>query len=140
MDGPLLPEVGAVLSADIAVPEHEREVRFHSRVLSTGADPLWRPDLVNNLGLPITGLGERTGEMAELPVRCMPHIQVSDVVGSVRQALELDGNLLMEMKDEAGESQWAVLRLLQERSAASWIRWEKPFRPARTAISRRRAR
>lgn len=27
---------GAVLSADIAVPGHEREVRFYSRVLSTG--------------------------------------------------------------------------------------------------------
>jgi dihydrofolate reductase len=31
-----VPRVGAVLSADIAVPEHEREVRFYSRVLSTG--------------------------------------------------------------------------------------------------------
>jgi hypothetical protein len=30
-----LPGVGAVFSADIAVPDHEREVRFHSRVLST---------------------------------------------------------------------------------------------------------
>jgi len=32
------PGVGAVFSADIAVPEHEREVRFYARVLGTG-DP-----------------------------------------------------------------------------------------------------
>ncbi len=32
--------VGAGFSADIAVPEHEREMRFYSRVLSTGTNPL----------------------------------------------------------------------------------------------------
>lgn len=35
----LVPRVGGVLSADIAVPEHEREVRFYSRILSTGKKP-----------------------------------------------------------------------------------------------------
>jgi len=110
MDGPFLPQVGAVLSADIAVPEHEREVRFYSRVLTTGPDPLWRPDLMNNLGLPIIGLGERTPEMAQLPLHWMPHVQVSDVAESVRRTLELGGSLLMEMTGETGESQWAVLR------------------------------
>ncbi len=109
MDGPFLPQVGAVLSADIAVPEHEREVRFYSRVLSTGTDPLWREDLMNNLGIPIIGLGERTPEMEVLPLQWMPHIQVSHVAGSVQRALELGGNLLMDMKDDAGETQWAVL-------------------------------
>ncbi len=33
MTEPFVPRVGAVWSADIAVPEHEREVRFSSRVL-----------------------------------------------------------------------------------------------------------
>ena len=32
MTEPFVPRVGAVWSADIAVPEHEREVRFSSRV------------------------------------------------------------------------------------------------------------
>ena len=41
MSHPLVPRVGGVLSADIAVPEHEREVRFYSRVLGTGEVPLW---------------------------------------------------------------------------------------------------
>ena len=35
LSGPFVAGVGAVLSADIAVREHEREVRFYSRVLST---------------------------------------------------------------------------------------------------------
>jgi hypothetical protein len=35
------PQVGAVLSADIAVPEHEREIRFYSRVLRTGDNASW---------------------------------------------------------------------------------------------------
>ena len=34
-----VPRVGGILSADIAVPEHEREVRFYSRVLHTGENP-----------------------------------------------------------------------------------------------------
>lgn len=36
------PRLGGVLSADIAVPEHAREMRFYSRVLGTGRNPLWR--------------------------------------------------------------------------------------------------
>ena len=42
MSDPFVPRVGGILSADIAVPEHEREVRFYSRVLTTGENPLWR--------------------------------------------------------------------------------------------------
>jgi len=57
MSDPFVPRVGGILSADIAVPEHEREVNFYSRVLTTGENPLWRKDLLNNLGTPIIGLG-----------------------------------------------------------------------------------
>ena len=60
MSDPLVPRVGGILSADIAVPEHESEMRFYSRVLSTGEKPLWREDLMNNRGMPIIGLGARS--------------------------------------------------------------------------------
>jgi uncharacterized protein len=66
-----VPQVGAVFSADIAVPEHEREVRFYSRVLGTGDNPLWREDLMNNLGMPIIGLG------ALIPEYASPHPKAS---------------------------------------------------------------
>ncbi len=82
MSAPFAPRVGGVLSADIAVPEHEHEMRFYSRVLSTGENPLWREDLMNNLGMPIIGLGERSAEYAHLPLQWMPHIQVSDVAAT----------------------------------------------------------
>lgn len=60
MSEPFVAGVGAALSADIAVPQHEREVHFYSRVLSTGENPLWRTeDLMNNLGIPIIGPGGR---------------------------------------------------------------------------------
>ena len=102
--------LGAVLSADIAVPEHEREKRFYSRVLSTGANPLWREeDLMNNMGIPIVGLGARSDELAHLPLQWMPHIQVADVGASVRRALELGGTAPMHAQDKDGNSQWAVL-------------------------------
>jgi uncharacterized protein len=102
--------VGAVISADIAVPDHEREVHFYSRVLSTGEQPLWREDdLMNNLGMPIIGLGARTAEYAHLPLQWMPHVQVADVATSVQHALDLGGSILMHAQDEDGESQWAVL-------------------------------
>ena len=101
----LVPRVGGILSADIAVPEHEREVRFYSRVLTTGENPLWREDLMNNLGMPVIGLGARIAEYAHLPLQWMPHIQVADVAASVKRALDLGGSELMH----DGNSQWAVL-------------------------------
>lgn len=102
--------VGSVFSADIAVPEHERELRFYSRVLSTGANALWREEnLMNNLGMPIIGLGARNAEYAHLPLQWMPHIQVADVAASVQAALDLGGSVLMHAKDNDGKSQWAVL-------------------------------
>lgn len=101
--------VGMVLSADIAVPEHEREVRFYSRVLTTGTEPLWQDDLMNNHGTPIIGLGERVPEYEALPLQWMPHIQVADVAASAARAVELGGRELMHHRDESGASQWAVL-------------------------------
>lgn len=110
MSEPFVPRVGAVFSADIAVPEHERELRFYSRVLSTGQNLLWREeDLMNNLGIPIIGLGARSAEYAHLPLQWMPHIQVADVAASVQRALDLGGSVLMHAKDSDGKSQWAVL-------------------------------
>jgi predicted enzyme related to lactoylglutathione lyase len=101
--------VGGVVSADIAVPEHERELQFYSRVLTTGENPLWREDLMNNVGMPIIGLGELIPEYAHLPLHWMPHIQVADVAASADRALALGGRELMHQKDDGGHSQWAVL-------------------------------
>lgn len=84
-----VPQVGAVFSADIAVPEHARELRFYSRVLTTGDQPLWREDLMNNAGIPVIGVGARKAEYEHLPLQWMPHIQVADVAASVEKALEL---------------------------------------------------
>src|SRR6187399_1129841 len=110
MSGAFVTGVGAVLSADIAVPDHEREMRFYSRVLSTGDHPLWRvEDLLNNRRMPIIGLGKRSAEYAQFPLQWMPHLQVADVSASVERALALGGSVLMHAKDDAGTSQWAVL-------------------------------
>lgn len=109
MTDPFVPRVGGVQSADIAVPEHDREVRFYSRVLGTGREPLWREDLMNNQGVPIIGLGATNEDFAHLPLQWMPHIQVADVAGSVERALLRGGTELMHHKDDSGTSQWAVL-------------------------------
>lgn len=110
MTGSFAARAGAVLSADIAAPEHERAVRFYSRVLSTGASPCWRAaDLMNEMGIPIVGVGERKDEHAALPVQWMPHIQVTDVAGSVQRATELGGSVPMHARADDGTSQWAVL-------------------------------
>jgi uncharacterized protein len=110
MSEPFVPRIGGVLSADIAVPDHERMVRFYSRVLTTGKDALWREDLMNSLGLPVIGVGSRTEEYAHLPVQWMPHIQVADVAHSVQRTQDLGGGVLMHCRDDDGNSQWAVLR------------------------------
>ena len=109
MNAPFVPRVGGTLSADISVPDHDREVRFYSRILSAGENPLWREDLMNNLGMPIIGLGARSAEHDSLPLQWMPHIQVADVAASVERAHDLGGSELMHGKDDDGRSQWAVL-------------------------------
>lgn len=109
MTEPFIPRIGGILSADIAVPEHEREVRFYASVLCTGENPLWREDLMNNLGMPVIGLGPRSVRYADLPLQWMPHIQVADVAASVQHALDLGGDELMHGRDDEGKSQWAVL-------------------------------
>ncbi len=101
--------VGGVVSADIAVPEHEREVGFYSRVLTTGTSPLWQRDLMNNIGVPVIGLGAQSAEYAGLPLQWMPHIQVADVAASAARAVALGGRELMHHRDADGNSQWAVL-------------------------------
>jgi predicted enzyme related to lactoylglutathione lyase len=109
MRNPFASGVGGVLSADIAVPEHERELGFYAKTLTTGADPLWREDLMNNRGTPVIGLGPRSPEWESLPLQWMPHFQVSDVGASARRALELGGSELLHGRSEEGQSQWAVL-------------------------------
>lgn len=101
--------VGGVVSADIAVPEHERELLFYSKILTTGAAPFWREDLINNNGTPVIGLGARTPEYESLPLQWMPHFQVADVAASVASALDMGGTELWHSKTDDGQSQWAVL-------------------------------
>lgn len=103
------PRAGAVFSGDIAVPEADRIRTFYSRIFGTGEQPLWQPDLTNNLGMPVLGIGAREGEYADLPIQWMPHIQVADVAASVDTALELGASVLFHSKDESGMSQWAVI-------------------------------
>lgn len=103
------PHFGGVLSADIAVPQHARELQFYTRVLTTGQAPLWRDDLMNNRGTPIIGLGEQSSEYGDLPLQWMPHIQVADVAASFERAMARGGRELMHQKNESGQSSWAVL-------------------------------
>lgn len=109
MRSPFFHGVGGVLSADIAVPDHARELGFYAKVLTTGQAPLWRDDLANNQGTPIIGLGERVPEYESLPLQWMPHFQVSDVASSAARTVELGGEELMHAKGDDGQSQWAVL-------------------------------
>lgn len=65
---------------------------------------------MNNLGIPIIGLGARNEAHAQLPLQWMPHIQVADVAASVQRSLDLGGSVLMHATGDDGKSQWAVLR------------------------------
>lgn len=109
MTSPQASAVGRVLSADVAVPEHERVLRFYASVLTTGDTPLWREDLMNSEGIPIIGLGERSPAHADLPLQWMPHIQVADVATSAARAVGRGGREVMHHRDDSGQSQWAVL-------------------------------
>jgi len=101
--------VGGVVSADIAVPEHDRELAFYAKVLTTGNAPLWRDDLTNSRGTAIIGLGATSPELEALPLQWLPHFQVADVAVSASRTVELGGRELMHGKGNDGQSQWAVL-------------------------------
>lgn len=109
MNNPFVSRIGGVMSADIAVPDHEIERHFYARVLTTGAEPLWRDDLMNGDGVPVIGLGAQSPEFPDLPLQWMPHIQVADIARSVERALALGGEELLHGRDDDGNSQWAVL-------------------------------
>jgi predicted enzyme related to lactoylglutathione lyase len=109
MRKPFFYGVGGVVSADIAVPDHEREIAFYSAILTTGDDPLWRDDLTNNFGTPVIGLGSRTPEYHTLPLQWMPHFQVADVAASVAAAIAKGGEEVMHGTTDDGQSLWAVL-------------------------------
>jgi predicted enzyme related to lactoylglutathione lyase len=64
---------------------------------------------MNNLGMPIIGLGALIEEYAHLPLQWMPHVFVADVAASVEHTADLGGTVLMHGKQDDGSSQWAVL-------------------------------
>ncbi|MEM1402595.1 MAG: VOC family protein [Pseudomonadota bacterium] len=107
MSSPFFFGVGGVVSADIAVPNHPAQLAFYAQVLTSGATPHWREDLLNAQETPIIGLGERSAEWEMLPLQWMPHIQVEDVAKSVTQAIERGGVELIHGRDENGHSIWA---------------------------------
>ena len=109
MQNPFIHAAGGVLSADIAVPDHGRELDFYSQILTTGDAPLWRDDLTNNFGTPVIGVGIRTPEYSTLPLQWMPHFQVSDIAASVKSAINMGGKELMHSQTDDGPCQWAVL-------------------------------
>ena len=109
MNQPFFTGPGGVLSADIAVPEHARELAFYASVLTTGSKPLWQDDLMNSEGTPIIGLGERIPAYEALPLQWMPHIQVADVAASAASAIDQGAQELMHGRDDKGQSQWAVM-------------------------------
>lgn len=100
--------VGHVLSADIAVPDHDRELEFYAAILTTGETPFWRQDLMNNMGTPVIGLGVRTPEYSELPLHWMPHFQVADIATSMACAVKLGGKELLRSKADDVSCQWGV--------------------------------
>jgi predicted enzyme related to lactoylglutathione lyase len=88
------PRAGAVFSADIAVPEHERELRFYARVLSTGAEPPWRAeDLMNNLGMPI-----------------MLCLTVADLGESIHRVEQEGGRVLPARRGDGDAYMYAAIR------------------------------
>ncbi len=109
MRNPFAKGVGGVLSADIAVPEYERQLDFYRSILTTGDAPLWRDDLMNNQGTPVIGLGAQTAEYDSLPLQWMPHFQVADVAASAAYAMRKGGQQLYHSQADDGQSQWAVL-------------------------------
>ena len=118
MSDPLVTGVGGVLSADIAVPEHAREVRFYSRVLTTGENPLWREDLMNNLGMPVIGLGARSAGVCSPPAPmdaahsgCRCRGQRWACIGSGRESADArQGRRWEEPVGGAARSEWGSVR------------------------------
>ena len=93
---------------------------------------------MNNLGMPIIGLGPRSAEFDHLPLQWMPHIQVADVAASVKRALDLGGKELMHAKTTMGRASGRCCSIrMGRRSGSSQSFLTEAVPPMRTAMTRR---
>lgn len=105
----LSPVSAVSLASTSPCPSTTASGAFIRGVLTTGDQPLWREDLMNDRGMPVIGLGKRCCEHANLPLQWTPYVMVADVAASVKSARELGGRELMHGMNDEGWSQWAVL-------------------------------
>lgn len=119
MSEPFVASVGAVLSADIAVPEHEREVRCYSRVLGLGGSELMhaRDDdgtsqwavLLHPNGAAFGVIPVVAAEAISPPV-WMIYLPVGDLAESLRRVRGEGGGVVKSVQGADGDYIYAVIR------------------------------
>lgn len=111
--------VGAIISADITIPNAGEVREFYQQVVGWSAEEVPMEDEVgayadyimkDQAGNPVTGVCHRRGTNSDLPPQWILYVNVANPEESIRKCVQLGGRVLKEQRDEAGTLFYALVQ------------------------------
>jgi predicted enzyme related to lactoylglutathione lyase len=112
-------QVGAIISADLTVPNAAEVLAFYQAVIGWGTEGLTMQDeqgtytdhvIKDGAGQWVGGICWRRGMNADLPPVWLVYIQVTNIAQSLERCLALGGQVLKRSHLEDGSLQYAVIQ------------------------------
>lgn len=111
--------VGAIISADLTVPNADALLGFYQAVIGWDSEALTMQDeqgtyadhvVKDQTGQWVGGICHQRGVNADLPPVWLVYIQVADIAKSLEQCVALGGEVLKRSYLEGGSLQYAVIK------------------------------
>ncbi|MFJ5761984.1 VOC family protein [Neobacillus sp. NPDC093182] len=104
---------GTILSADVTVHNSEAVRDFYKKVIGWDHSDYKRGEFTDYFmttsdGVPVAGICERAGSLAELPPVWLVYFGVKDLKASLEECRNLGGKVLSEPKGE-GRGSYAII-------------------------------
>lgn len=112
------PEIGAIISADLSVPNADEVRDFYKQVVGWQVENMAMSDeqgdyndyvMKDKAGNWAGGVCHQRGVNSYLPSQWLIYINVADIEASLERCLELGGKVLKKEPDEGGPVQYAVI-------------------------------
>ena len=110
--------IGAIISADLTVPNAEEVKHFYTEVIGWDTEELKMSEgsgeysdyvMKDNKGNWIGGVCHQRGVNADLPPKWIVYINVANIEKSIQKCRELGGKVLKESKNADGTYQYALI-------------------------------
>jgi uncharacterized protein len=111
--------VGAIISADLTVPNAEGIRDFYKQVIGWESEEMKMSDengdytdyvMKDQAGNWVGGVCHARGVNLGIPPQWLVHVNVADIAASVKRCLELGGKVLKEMRGEDGTYYYVVIQ------------------------------